>query len=227
MRRVLQIGAYAVLALAILVAAGVWLFVRDEVAAVRAISTEAGTPPPKVSAAVVAVEGPWILDQTPLDVRGSLRASMRALNPLGPRVVSCAPTMANRIARLVCPRPTRPLRWHVETAMVGHALSRFFTPEELLAVYLHRSYLGRVDGQRVTGVEEASMAYFGKPAETLSLEEAATIAALMRSPSVSRLPERALERRNLVLKLMLEQRLITGADYQRAVAAPLRLVQST
>ena len=77
--------------------------------------------------------------------------------------------------------------------------SATFTKDEILELYLNKAYFG--DG--LYGVEAASLGYFGKHAAELDVAEAALIAGLVKSPSTyapTANPERALARRNLVLR---------------------------
>ena len=180
MIRRLLVAALAVVALATL---GYWLVVHDEVAKVRELAKSAQPPPPLVKSVFLASEGP-LLERTP--------AGLRGLNCLRPRVVCCVATLANRVARQVCPHRVRMIRWHLENILVSDALARTFTPEELLAVHLSEA-----------GVESSARAYFGKPAAELSLEEAATVVASLRAPAYYRRhPEKLAERRNRLLRQM-------------------------
>lgn len=76
-------------------------------------------------------------------------------------------------------------------------------------------------GRHVTGVEAAAAAYFGKAASELSIEEAAMLAAIVRSPnyfSPLSHPARALERRNHALRMMLDLRGGLPPGHGRAAA---------
>jgi membrane peptidoglycan carboxypeptidase len=78
---------------------------------------------------------------------------------------------------------------------LAEQIQRHFNQRQVLTIYLNRVYLG----ENTYGVEDASMRYFGKYAFDLSLDEAALLAGLIRSPrrdSPIVHPERAVERRN-------------------------------
>ena len=75
----------------------------------------------------------------------------------------------------------------------------------------------------LSGMQAGAQQYFGKDASQLTLAESATLASIPRSPvaySPYSNPEKLLERRNWVLKLMLDQERISQADYDAAAAAP-------
>src|SRR5690606_34686395 len=100
---------------------------------------------------------------------------------------------------------------------------RKFTKQEILELYLNNIYFG----SGAWGIDAAARNYFGKPASELRLSEAALLAAMPKSPVLynpRRYPERALERRDLVLTLMVEQARVSAesAAASRDVALNVR-----
>lgn len=94
--------------------------------------------------------------------------------------------------------------------------------EEILEGYLNMVLFG----PRNYGVETASQYYWGIPASDLNLQQAATLAGLVQSPEAynpATNPERSIERRNTVLWTMLDEGMISQAEYDKATAAPLDL----
>src|SRR5438132_6337297 len=90
-----------------------------------------------------------------------------------------------------------------------------YSKNEILEGYLNEIYLGQNGAVQIIGVEQASQLYFGKHVTYLTLPEAATMAGIIRSPNVLnplKYPERAKPRRDTVLKLMLDQELISRED---------------
>jgi penicillin-binding protein 1A len=109
-------------------------------------------------------------------------------------------------------------------AKVARAIEAKYTKDRILELYLNQIYLGN----GAFGVETASERYFGKPVRDLNLSEAAMLAALPKGPeryNPRRWPERAVQRRNVVLDLMRRAGSISGADASLARAYPLRLVR--
>ncbi len=107
-------------------------------------------------------------------------------------------------------------------AELSRSLERRHTKSEILEAYLN--YINF--GHGWYGVESAARHYFGKHASELTLAEAATLAALPKSPvqyDPRARPAAALARRNLVLQAMREQRMITEAQRRSAAAVRLRL----
>ncbi|GJG87227.1 hypothetical protein tb265_24080 [Gemmatimonadetes bacterium T265] len=100
-------------------------------------------------------------------------------------------------------------------------MSQHYSKEQVLEAYLNTIYFnhGRY------GVDAAARYYFGKPAAGLSLAEAASLAAMPKSPVLydpARYPERNQERRNTVLELMAEQGVVPRAQADAAKLEPVR-----
>jgi penicillin-binding protein 1A len=105
---------------------------------------------------------------------------------------------------------------------VAREIENEYSKDEILELYLNHIYFGN----RARGIEAAAHQYFGHPAEELTLPEAALLAALPKAPThydPRRHPEKARERRNLVITLMEEQGRIPWIQAKEAREAPLRL----
>ena len=92
----------------------------------------------------------------------------------------------------------------IKEVFVAAQLERTYSKNEILELYFNKVYFG--DG--LYGAEAASLGYFGKHASDLSIDQAALLAGLVKSPSTyapTVSPERAVARRNLVLQAMLHQ----------------------
>lgn len=99
-------------------------------------------------------------------------------------------------------------------------MEKHYSKEQILEAYINQINFGH----GWYGVESAARHYFGKPAAKLTLAEAATLAALPKSPvgyDPSRYPEKARGRRNLILGLMAAQGYANAADAERAKAEPV------
>ena len=98
------------------------------------------------------------------------------------------------------------------------------TKDEVLELYLNDVYLGNRGSFAIHGVAEAARLYFGRDVNNLSLGEAATIAGIIQSPgtlSPFNSPERARERRNIVLQAMADAGFVTADAAARAAGEPL------
>jgi membrane carboxypeptidase/penicillin-binding protein len=128
---------------------------------------------------------------------------------------------ALQIARsLFCNSRLRMLKRHLLEYKASVQLRRRFSPEQLLTMYLNRAYFGN----DLIGVENASLRYYGKHASELDVAQAALIAGLLRGPSIyspERHPERAKERRDLIIQAMLRNGTITSEQADAAEQSAL------
>jgi hypothetical protein len=150
-----------------------------------------------------------------------LRDALAAAEPARPFPAASLP---DRIAvTLLCDRREGEGKRHVNEFRLRWHIRRRFSEKQLFTVYANRAYFG----PGATGVEAASQQIFHKATDTLSTEEAAMIAGLLRAPayySPYKHPERALERRNRVLENMAAQGSLSVAEAARAEATPLGVV---
>lgn len=99
-------------------------------------------------------------------------------------------------------------------------MERELTKDEILELYINAVPFGK----RAYGAQAAAFTYYGKPLSDLNLPQLAMLAGIPQAPSAGNPingPERAVRRRNLVLRRMLEQGSIDQAAYDAAVAAPI------
>jgi penicillin-binding protein 1B len=111
-------------------------------------------------------------------------------------------------------------------AIMSLVLERRATKDEILELYLNDIYLGQRGSFAIHGVAEASRLFFGKDVANLSLSEAAMIAGVIQNPSRSPFatPERAMDRRNLVLRAMADEEYISLDAAERAIREPVQVV---
>ena len=110
--------------------------------------------------------------------------------------------------------------------MISVILEQKFTKRQIFELYANQVYMGQRGSFTISGLGEASEAYFGKDVKNLTLPETALLAGMIQRPnyySPYKSPERALERRNLVLDAMVEIGSIKRDEADKAKAAPLRL----
>jgi penicillin-binding protein 1A len=122
---------------------------------------------------------------------------------------------------LFCKSQTRMLKRHLLEYKASVQIRRRFTHDQLLTIYLNRAYFGN----DLIGVESASLHYYGKHASELDVPQAALIAGLIKAPSIyspERHPDRAKERRDLVIQGMLRNGTITAQEAQTAEQTPIR-----
>lgn len=118
----------------------------------------------------------------------------------------------------------------IAEALITFHLEHRLTKEQILTNYCNVVYLGGYGTFGINGFGEAARAYFNKDIHQLNLTEAAMLAGLIQRPSYFNpfhYPDRALERRNVVLGLIRDNKYITQLQYREAIAAPLALHPGT
>src|ERR1700722_17145857 len=117
-------------------------------------------------------------------------------------------------------------RWKrkLEEVFIAATLERKLTKQQIFEDYANQVYLGRNGPFSINGFGEGARIYFDKNLSQLSNPEAALLAGLVQRPSYfnpTRYPDRAKERRDLVLNMMWENRYLTTAEYTAAVQTPV------
>ncbi|MAA95827.1 MAG: penicillin-binding protein 1B [Rheinheimera sp.] len=154
---------------------------------------------------------------------------LRALwaNIIAGRTVQGGSTLTQQLAKNMYLSSDRTLLRKVNEAMIALILDYRFSKDHLLEAYLNEIFLGQNHATPVHGFGLGSRFYFAKPITELRPDEIALMIGLLKGPSYydpRRYPERAMNRRDLVLRLMFEHHLLTGEQYQQALARPLQLV---
>ena len=173
---------------------------------------------PRMVDAILAVEDKRFYSHHGLDPMRIVSAAWR--NARSGRIVQGASTITQQLARASKLSPRRTFERKSREAAIAARLEQRYTKSEIIEAYLNTVYFG--DGYY--GVEAASRGYFAKAAMDLNAEEAALLAALVRSPSTDEpctSPKRALARRNLVLRLMHEQGRLGADEFRVATAAAI------
>jgi penicillin-binding protein 1B len=120
-------------------------------------------------------------------------------------------TLTQQLVKNLYLSPERTVRRKIIEAILALILDARYSKDEIFEAYLNEIYLGRDGPVAIVGVGEAARRYFGKEVRDLDLAESATIAGMIRAPNVYspiRNPARAQQRRDLVLKLMREEKKI-------------------
>ncbi len=167
--------------------------------------------------AVIAVEDQRFYSHygvDPLGIARALWANLRA-----GEVVQGGSTLTQQLVKNLYLNRDRTLRRKIEEAVMAVTLDFRFTKDEILTAYLNEVFLGQQGNRAIHGFELAAQHYFGRPLQELTLPELATLAGMARGASYYnplRNPERATERRNVVLGRMRTQDFITPEELASA-----------
>ncbi|MEP7308081.1 MAG: PBP1A family penicillin-binding protein [Acidobacteriota bacterium] len=134
-------------------------------------------------------------------------------------------TITQQLARQTFLTPGKTIRRKLQEVLLARRIERAYPKSKILELYLNKVYFG--DG--LYGIEAAALGYLGKHASELSVAEAALLAGLVKSPS-SDAPTvnlgRAVARRNLVLRALLDTGAIDQDTWRSSRATPVRLHDS-
>jgi len=182
---------------------------------VRRITVPLERIPPAVRAAFIAVEDRRFYQHHGIDWRAVGRAAWRNATSLGVHEGSSTLTMQVARSAFLPDDAAHSLGGKLIELRLAPRIEAALPKQKILELYLNLIYLG----DDTYGVEAASRHYFGKSVSRLDLAQAALLAALPRAPSVydpRAHPDRARQRRNLVLSLMAREGFISAAAAQAA-----------
>ncbi|EWH07553.1 peptidase [Pseudoalteromonas lipolytica SCSIO 04301] len=156
----------------------------------------------------------------------SVWSIMRALysNIKAGRTVQGGSTLTQQLAKNIYLTRERSLVRKFNEALIALILDYRYSKDEILEAYLNEVYLGQSYNQGVHGMGLAADFYFSKPVDELEYDQIALLVAMVKGPSYynpRRYSERAMERRDLVLRLMVENKLIDTREYRAALKRPI------
>lgn len=170
--------------------------------------------------AVTAVEDKRFFDHKGMDTWAIGRAFYANIRAGG--TTQGGSTITQQLAKNVFLSHERTWMRKWNEVLLAKKIEENYNKQEILEMYLNQIYFG----EGAWGIQRAAETYFGKTVDKLKLSESALLAGLIRAPSALtpyKHPEKAKERRNLVLRLMEEQGKITSADYKIAISEPINL----
>ncbi len=182
--------------------------------------------PPNLVHAVVAIEDRRFFEHSGVDYYRILGALRNDLTP-GHRWTEGGSTLTMQLARGFFLSPQRRIKRKIIEIAITFQLEHRFTKQQIFQMYANEINLGQRGSFSIDGFGEAAEAYFGKDVRQLDLSECALLAGMIQSPSrlnPFRHPERALERRAMVLDAMVETGAITKAQAETAKQELLHLV---
>ncbi len=174
--------------------------------------------PPQLINAFIAAEDQNFWSHPGIDIQGISRALVNnAMRFLGFNThFSGASTITQQVAKNFFLTSERTLSRKIKEAILALRLERTFSKQHIMTLYLNQIFLGA----RAYGVGSAALMYFNKPVSELNLAECAFLASLPKAPNNR---DKAVERRNYVLRRMVEEGFITSAQAKEAADQPLNI----
>ncbi|MGP1356356.1 transglycosylase domain-containing protein, partial [Roseicyclus sp.] len=197
--------------------------VVDEFATERRLFVGAEEIPDVVANAFISAEDRNFWEHQGYDPRAIVAAFVEAVQTRGQNVRG-ASTITQQVMKNFLLDGSRTVERKVREIILAARIEQTLSKERILELYLNEIFLG----QNSYGVAAAAQTYFNAPLEDLTLEQAAYLAALPQAPSnfhPVRDYDRAVNRRNYVLREMFENGYISREEMERATAAPLETVQ--
>jgi penicillin-binding protein 1A len=180
--------------------------------------------PPVLINAVLATEDARFYDHFGVDVIGTIRAVVRNARANG--VKQGGSSITQQVAKNLFLSPEKTIRRKVNEAFLSMWIEARRSKQEILKLYLDRSYLGGGN----YGVEAASQFYFGKSVRDINISEAAVLAGLFKAPTnyaPHKNPEASAARTNVVLFRMLDAGFINQGELLEARRKPAQIVQQS
>ncbi|HBK5919003.1 TPA: penicillin-binding protein 1B [Vibrio alginolyticus] len=156
---------------------------------------------------------------SPLAIARALVANIKA-----GRTVQGGSTLTQQLAKNLFLTRDKTLWRKVREAYIALILDYRYSKDRILEAYLNEVYLGQSGGEAIHGLGLASRYYFGQPIQELRIDQLAMLVGMVKGPSYYnpiRYPERTKERRDLVLRLLMQQNMLTSEQYEQAVSRPL------
>jgi len=181
--------------------------------------------PPLLIQTIMAVEDRDFYEHfgiKPLSILRALKANIMA-----GKTVQGGSTLTQQLVKNLFLSREKSLRRKIEEAAMALSLEFFFTKDQIFEAYINEVYLAQDGDRSIHGFGMASRFYFGRALEDLGAGETALLVGLLKGPSVydpRKKPDRALARRNQVLKMMTRHKLIRPDEANLAMKTRLDIL---
>ena len=172
--------------------------------------------------AFVAIEDSRFWSHKGVDVRSMVRAAVGIIT--GDSSAGGGSTLTQQLVKNLFLSSERSYWRKANEAYMALIVDARYSKDRILELYMNEVYLGQSGDNEIRGFPLASLYYFGRPVEELSLDQQALLVGMVKGASVYnpwRNPKLALERRNLVLRLLQQQQVIDQELYDMLSARPL------
>ncbi|MEO8748096.1 MAG: penicillin-binding protein 1B, partial [Rhodanobacter sp.] len=183
--------------------------------------------PPLLTSGLQAVEDRNFKHNIGIDFGAILRAAFANLR--AGHTVQGGSTLTQQLVRNLFLSRDQTFTRKINEALMAILLEAHYSKGRILEAYVNDVFLGQQGAQAVHGFAAASEFYFGRRLQDLRPQEIALLVGLVKGPSYydpARAPQRALARRNVVLREFYATNLITADQLKSAQAAPLDIIQN-
>ncbi len=178
--------------------------------------------PPALVDTLLAVEDRSFFEHAGINPKGIFRAMV--VNLRAGRTVQGGSTLTQQLVKNLFLSNERSIKRKINEILMAILIDARYGKDDILEAYSNAIYLGQDGSRAIHGFGLASQFYFGKALEDLDLHQLALLVGMIKGPSLydpRKHPDNALERRALVLDVMVEQNLISAEDAAVAKTMPL------
>lgn len=166
--------------------------------------------------ALLSVEDRRFYEHWGIDIRSIARAMLA--NIMAGKTVQGASTITQQLVKNLFLTPERTLIRKINEALMAILLELRYEKADILEAYINEVYLGQSGSRQIHGFELASQFYFSRPLNKIRRDQMALLVGMVKGPSwyePRKHPQRAIERRNQVLKLMHEQQVLSQQQLEK------------
>lgn len=181
--------------------------------------------PPALVAMLLAVEDRAFYEHHGISLRGLSRAALANLRAGGVR--QGGSTLTQQLVKNFWLSRDRTLSRKLLELPMALLLELHYEKNQILETYLNEVYLGQDGARAIHGMGLAAQFYFGRPLQELEPHHLALLVGMLKGPGLydpRRRPERARERRDLVLRVAQAEGVINDTVLERALARDLEVV---
>ncbi|WP_043113666.1 penicillin-binding protein 1B [Solimonas soli] len=181
--------------------------------------------PPLLPKGLVAVEDHGFYSHSGVSLKAIFRASVANLR--AGHVVQGGSTITQQLVKNFFLNSRQTWNRKINEAFMALLLESHYSKDEILEAYFNEVHLGQDGNRAVHGFGLGAQFYFNKPLAELRPHEIALLVGIVKGPSYynpRRNPARATERRNLVLGIFRDEKLISDAEYEQYTQMPLGVV---
>jgi penicillin-binding protein 1B len=174
--------------------------------------------------ALIAVEDRYYFEHFGLDPFGILRAIY--INGLHGKLTQGGSTLTQQLIKNMFLTRERTFTRKINEMLMALMLEYHYSKEDILSAYVNEIYLGQNGKRSIHGFGMAAEFYFSKPLNELNNAEVALLVGMVKGASYynpRKQTKRALNRRNLVLKLLKNSEFISEVEFEVAISKPLNV----
>jgi penicillin-binding protein 1B len=183
--------------------------------------------PPALIHAVIAIEDERFYQHHGIDLKSILRAFFTNLR--SGEIVQGGSTLTQQLVKNFFLNQKRTLSRKINEALMSLLIEQKYSKQEILEIYLNEIYWGQKGSVGIFGIGKAAQFYFDKDVKDLSISESALLAGIIRAPNhldPHKNYKKAVERRNIVLRKLLELKWISAEEFRKGIAEKIRVRES-